>query len=152
LISRVRSLIIITIFFGYLFVMFSLVAIWTKGGFDFDEFTTTVAIVAPLLASHIAAIVAFAQTGATDSFQQREDRRIPRLNAIIAVTPPIALLALIVFSIYGKGFNLISITFEQFKVLIAVINSMFGVYVSSLVTFYIKRQQSQITTAQPGAT
>lgn len=117
--------------------MLSLLLIWSIGGFDFDELTTTAAILIPLLASHIATIITFSQSNSTFIVKRKT---IPVLYALITLTPPILLVILLTSALYLKGFNLIAFTFDQFKIVLSIINAMFGAYVASLVTIHLEKK------------
>jgi hypothetical protein len=137
--SNVRSTLIGIIFFGYIVIMLSAIAVWLFNGFDFDEFTTTIAVILPLLSSHVATVVTFTQKPPQEQVLN-DDQKLTGLNAAIAITPPTLLITLIFAAILLKGLNLISIDFPQFKIFLTVINSMFGAYVATLVSVYIKRE------------
>lgn len=162
-IGQLRSTIISVIFFGYIAILINLIACWMLGGFDFDEFTTTLAVILPLIGAHIATIISFSQNNPRGL--DKDSDSIMMLPGAIALTAPALFVTLMFLAILAKAFNVTSITFEQFKILLACINGMFGAYVATLVGIYLKQnhewpsandERSQVTSSvhntgnQPG--
>lgn len=135
-IGQLRSIIIGVIFFGYVAILLALITCWMLGGFDFDEFTTTLAVILPLVGAHIATIISFSQNNPRGL--DKDGDVVMALPSAIALTVPILFVALMFLALLAKAFNVTTISFEQFKILLASINGMFGAYVATLVGIYLK--------------
>lgn len=142
--SDLRNWLIGVIFFGYLLLVLALITLWLIGGFKFDEFTTTVSIVVPLLATHVATAVAYFQR---TTKIENENREATRLQASIALTPPVLLIVIVLILALVKGFRLSPITFEEFKTSLAAIYGMFGAYVATIVTYYLRDSSERVSVA-----
>ncbi|MGO7604758.1 hypothetical protein ACC718_14960 [Rhizobium ruizarguesonis] len=142
-IGVLRSVIISTIFFGYVAILLLLISCWILDGFDFDEFTTALAVILPLVGAHIATIITFSQNNPRGL--EKDAEIIMILPSAIALTTPILFVMLMFLAILAKAFNVTSISFEQFKILLACINGMFGAYVATLVGIYLKPVQESRT-------
>ncbi|MER9560659.1 hypothetical protein [Mesorhizobium sp. M0571] len=150
--SSIRNWLISIVFFGYIVLVLSLILLWVIGGFKFDEFTTTVGILLPLLSSHVATVVAYFQH---TTAIQNDNRLVPKLQAAVAITPPLLLIVTLTALSYVKAFRFSSMTFEDYKTALAVIYGCFGAYVATIVTYYLRDSaihvNVELTSATAGA-
>lgn len=111
-------------------VLVVLMVLWAVGGFSFEEFTTAVVLISPLLAAYTTAIIRFfiQNRGTLTSGGDRVN--LPYV--CIALLLPFLFVALLLAAILMKAWNVGFASFEQFKIAVGVLQSALGVYVAQV--------------------
>lgn len=124
-------------------ILLMIIVFWLLGGFLVEEMTTSVAIIAPFFAAYTTAILRYII---------KEKHRIAARGR--AVTPVFTFMAFMIPSLFivvvsgavvMKGFNVGLRSFEDFKILLATAETIFGVYVGQLI-FSLFDQQEEAPT------
>lgn len=109
-----------------------------RGGFNFPEFTTTVAIIAPMLAGYVAAIVThFARNRfvSTDASQ-----RVTMIFVTMSTAFPMLFFVALAASVLLYTSTRVFENFEAFKGTLTLTESVFAVYVANFVYTLFHRQ------------
>lgn len=114
--------------------------IWLAGGFLTDEMTTTVAIIAPFLASYTTAIIKY-----ISETKNKISARGPPITSIfvfVSFCLPGAFILLLVAAVLLKAFNIGLRSFEDFKIMLGTTETIFGVYVGQLIFSLFERPEA----------
>jgi len=123
---------------AHFFLILLVFLIWAFQGFTFSEMTTTVAVLLPLFATHTAAIAKYLVKNRV-AVVDANAKTITAEFRFLALFPPTAFVLLILVLILLKAFNVAFTTFDDFKISLALCESIFGVYVTSIVTALYKQ-------------
>jgi hypothetical protein len=128
------SLFVITSHFGILVLV---IVLWLAGGFLTEEMTTTIAIIAPFLAVYATAVIKYI----TDERYrvEHEGKPINNIFALVTFAIPSAFVTIVAAAIILKAFNYGLTTFENFKLMLATTETVFGVYVGQLIFSLFER-------------
>ena len=130
--STFRSILGFGLVFAHFVTAVTVFVFYQRGGFLFDEMTTTIALIVPMFAAHTSVVVRYVIRNRT----RRAKIKKEHLSApFIALSSIIVLLYLssIVAIVYLKAYNIAFSTFEQFKTTLALVETVFAVYVASFV-------------------
>jgi hypothetical protein len=128
------GLFIVASHFGILILV---IMFWLSNAFLTEEMTTTVAIIAPFLTTYATAIVRYI----IDSRHDVSPVSKPLTGIFVLVTfaIPGAFVVLIAGAIILKAFNVGLDTFENFKIMLATTETIFGLYVGQLLFSLFER-------------
>jgi hypothetical protein len=104
-------------------------ALYLQRGFTFDETLTTIAIITPLFAGYTTLIVKFIVANRSKLPDPATDPLQSGLFVFLSLFIPILFILVIVAIVLARGFNAGITTFEQFKILLGVVEGAFAVYV-----------------------
>jgi hypothetical protein len=128
--------------YGLIAAHFSLIVLvfllWAFHGFTFSEMTTTVAVLLPLFATHTTAIAKYLVKNRVVVVDANA-KMITGEFKFLALFLPTAFVLLILVLILLKAFNLAFGTFDEFKILLALCESIFGAYMTLIVTALYKQ-------------
>jgi len=114
-------------------VIFLVIILYFLKGFTFEETTTTVAILGPVFAAYTAGIIRFAILHRDATKPSHRDTPQTFLFTFISLFVP----SMFIIAIFGvvilRAANLGVTTFEQFKILLGVTESLFAGYAGLLV-------------------
>jgi hypothetical protein len=114
--------------FGLLLVV---VALYFLNGFAIDEFTTVIAILAPVFAGYTTSILAYIIGDANT--MKDTTARVTRTYAALAFAVPLTMIAIIGVSLILKAYNRVFDDFEEFKRFFLLVESMFAAYAGMFV-------------------
>jgi|SRR5665213_162246 len=112
--------------------------LWAFHGFTFSEMTTTVAVLLPIFATHTTAIAKYLVKNRV-VVADANAKMITGEFKFLALFPPTVFVLLILVLILLKAFNLAFGTFDEFKISLALCESIFGVYMTLIVTSLYKQ-------------
>src|SRR5262249_46977455 len=117
---------------SHLLTFFWLLILYFLGGFAFDELTTAIALLTPLFAGFSTMIVKDAIAEAAPGAPVAERRELPWSFCFLrfAFCGSFAIYLLLIVTL--KGFNIGFSTFDQFKILLGLSETAFGIYVGYL--------------------
>jgi hypothetical protein len=114
-------------------IIFLVIILYLLKGFTFEETTTTVAILGPVFAAYTAGIIRFAITHRDATTQSHRDAPQTYLFSFISIFVTsmfiIAIIALVILRATNAGIT----SFDQFKILLGIVQSLFAGYVALLV-------------------
>jgi|SRR5215471_7438461 len=129
--GRIRKglgLFIIASHFGAIILV---IGLFFAHGFLFEEMTTTLALVVPMFASYTTAIVRYI---IKHRHSPESQRTVSMEFAFLAFSLPSIFVLCVFAMIVAKALNLAFQNFDQFKTLLAVLESLFGLYVGYFIT------------------
>ena len=112
--------------------------IWIFRGFTFSEMTTTVSLLVPMFATSTTAAIKYVianrkkRADTTDTEVSREFTRVSIALPVVFAAGLVALICL-------KAFNVAFESFDQFKILLALCESCFGIYLALIVAALYKK-------------
>ena len=109
------------------------VAIFAKliGGLSADEFTTVLAVIAPMFAGYTSAVVAYFVEHR--HITADSSRKITSTFAWLSLVLPAVLAVLIILSIILKSLNLGFVDFEDMKRFLIAMESLLAAYIGTIV-------------------
>ena len=114
--------------------------IWLFGAFLTDEMTTTVAIIAPFLATYTTAIIKY--IAELKNKVLARGRPVTSIFVFMSFCIPGAFVMLLVAAVLLKAFNIGLRSFEDFKIMLATVETIFGVYVGQLIFSLFERPEA----------
>lgn len=129
---------------GHFAIIFLLVSLYFGGGFLFEELTTTLSLISPMLASYTTVVIRHILVHKKRFARGRQSVSAPFIF-ITFMVPSIFFLfmaGLVLLKAYNIGFE----TFEQFKTLLAAGETIFGVYIGHVVSSLFEDSKQK----QPG--
>jgi hypothetical protein len=100
-------------------------------GFSIDEFTTIVAIIAPIFAGYTTSVLAFFIKEA--HVLEDQTSRVTTTYSALSFAIPIVLVSMFAVAMALKVFNKAFASFEDFKRFVMLVESLFGAYVGMFV-------------------
>lgn len=135
---QLRNRVGIFLIISHFGIMLSVIGIYLAGGFLFDEMTTTIALMAPFFASYTTVIVRFVIKNKYQT--QAKSKDISGMFVFIGFLLPCLFIAAILAAIVLKALNAGFSSFEEFKTVIAIFETVFAVYVGQVVFSLFKGQ------------
>lgn len=134
-----------------------IIILYFLGGFAFEDLTTAIALLVPLFAGFTTMIVRDAVAQASPEARPEQNRQMPWAFRFLTLTFTAGFSVYLFVIVTLKGFNLGFRTFEEFKILLGVSETVFGVYVGILLpTLFThgaeKKQLAGTTTGNPTGT
>ncbi|MEL6169868.1 MAG: hypothetical protein AAFR35_14360 [Pseudomonadota bacterium] len=102
---------------------------WYTGGFSFDEFTTTLAILIPVLSGYVAGVVSYFSK--KRFVRTDRSRMVSRVFIGLSIFFPSALTLSVGFIMYSYAYGSVFSDFEQFKLTFAAIEGVFATYLAT---------------------
>jgi hypothetical protein len=130
--AKLKTAVIVTMISSHILIFTLLFILYISGGFAFDEFTTSVAILMPLFAGFTTLIVKDAIAAAAPGAVVTETRPLPWNFAFVTLAFCGSFTVYLLVMVTLKGFNVGFSTFDQYKTLLGVSETVFGVYVGYL--------------------
>lgn len=117
------------------------------GGFSFEQMTTTLALIIPMVGVYTPAIVKYFNN--TKSMQHIKSKNVSR-DYILLTRWVLGIYALALISIILlKSFNIAFSDFEQFKTMLGLIQTAFGVYVGMILSSMFEAETSKVEESKP---
>lgn len=140
------GLFVIASHFGVLLLV---LLFWLSGNFLTEEMTTTVAIIAPFLATYATAIIRYIIESRHDLAP--EGPSLTGTFVLITFAIPGAFVFVIAGAVILKAFNIGGLnTFENFKIMLGTAETIFGVYVGQLIFSVFERPKPTSSLANQG--
>jgi hypothetical protein len=133
--SRIGIFLIMSHFFLILLIMI----LYLFGGFLFEEVTTTIALIFPMFSIYTTAIIKNIIANRTQ--RQTWSKDVTRDYIFITFFIPSIFIVFLISIIFIKVFNIT--TFEQFKIMLGVSETVFGTYVGLVLSSMFDVKHSQ---------
>ncbi len=147
--NSLRSLIGLLLIFLHFIIMALVFVIFLNGGFRYDEFTTSMAIIAPMFAGYTTAIVIHFSRNRFNTVD--DSREITMIFAMLSSLFPMAffvgLCSCIIMFASGHVFD----DFEQFKGTLTLLEGLFAAYVANFVYTLFEKQTEEPADTPPSA-
>jgi hypothetical protein len=122
---------------SHFFILVAVIALWVFHGFLFEEMTTTLGLVGPLFAGYTTVILAYIIDH--PNVLVDDGPALSTAFRVLSFSVP-ALFVIVVFvSILLWSFKIGFTEFDQFKVLVGLIEGGFGVYVGQFIYALFKK-------------
>jgi len=134
-----RQKIIVGLFMigSHFFIILMVMVAWLAGGFLFTEMVTAVGLIAPLFAGYTTVIIGFINDNR--EALPRSDTEVTESYKVVSFALP-ALFAFVTgASVVMWALRIGFSEFDQFKILVGMIQGIFGVYVGQLIYGMFKR-------------
>lgn len=127
------------VIFANFFTLFLVIVFYLLGGFTFDEMTTSVALIVPMFSVYTSAIVKFIYDSryARTSRGKKLGKPFVVFGFSIVALFATYLSAIIFAKAYNYGFG----SFENFKIMLAMSEAIFGIYLGVLLTSTFPQKQ-----------
>jgi hypothetical protein len=125
---------------GHFVIILLILTMWGVGGFLFEEMVTAVGLIGPLFAGYTTVIV----THVIENRDPTSEKQEPLTAAyrLLSVAIPavfmMALVAAVLFWSYRIGFK----SFDQFKILVGLLEGAFGIYVGQFIYSMFKKREA----------
>lgn len=119
-------------------LLIACIVFYFLNGFSIEEFTTVVAIIAPVFAGYTTSIITFIIKDA--HVLKDKTKRVTGVYASLSFVIPLLLVLIFGVSIALKAFNLAFENFEDFKRFLTLIESLFAAYVGMFVYSLFEKQ------------
>jgi hypothetical protein len=133
----------VTLVASHFGILILLMVLFAAGGFKFEDFTTIVAIIAPMFAGYTTAVTTFIVND-----RHTTNIRSPRVSSVYVMMSfafPLVFTLILVSAILAQSFGLVFKEFEQFKQALVLIEGTFAVYVGRFVYSMFDRPKSPVT-------
>ncbi|MGF7179398.1 hypothetical protein [Tunturiibacter psychrotolerans] len=117
---------------SHLSIILLVMILWVFHGFTFSEMTTTVALIVPMFATYTATIVR--STIATRTRAIATSSEVSKDYALFSLLIPSVFVVCLFTATILKAVNIGFDTFDQFKIVIGLLEGIFGVYTGLFVT------------------
>ncbi len=108
-------------------------ALYLKRGFTFEETTTTIAIIAPLFAGYTTLIVKHIIANRNRKSDPSTSPIQSGLFVFVSLFIPVVFICVIVSMVLVRAYNAGISDFEQFKILLGIVEGAFAVYVGLII-------------------
>src|SRR4051812_48653891 len=122
--NRLKGITTILMILSHILTLFVLLGLYFSGGFAFDELTTTLALLAPLFAGFTTVIIKDSVAGALPSVVPVGTRQLPWNFAFVTLIFSGSFTVYLIAIVTLKGFNIGFATFDQFKILLGISESI----------------------------
>ena len=127
--NKLRLTVASILIFGHVITFGTLIYLWHRGGFLFDEMVTVFAIMAPLFAAYTAISIKYVfRTAAL----RRRGKRWNIVSVSVALLFPLAFLSLVNGLLFSKAFGALS-DFDNVVRAFGLIETGFAAYVGQVV-------------------
>jgi hypothetical protein len=128
---KFKDILGISFIFSNFVVIGLVIVLYFLGGFNFDEMTTTVALIVPMFSVYTSSIIYFLQKSRRAISRTRVPLRRPYVFVSLGI--PLLFTIYLVGIVLAKSYNWGFGTFENFKIVLAMSETIFGVYLGSIV-------------------
>jgi hypothetical protein len=129
---RLKRTVTILMIVSHLLTFFWLLVLYFMGGFAFDDLTTSIALLMPLFAGFTTMIVKDTIAEAAPGAAAIRSRELPWSFGFLTLAFCGSFAVYLLLIVTLKGFNVGFSSFDQFKILLGVSETVFGVYVGYL--------------------
>ena len=129
--EKVKSLVGIFVVCSQFLVLVVVFVLYLAGGFLFEEMTTSVGLITPMLGVYVTSVIKYFQV---NRFLQKKGRTLNLTYTIITLLIPVAFIAALVSVVFLKAFNIGFSSFDQFKTTLAIVQTGFGIYFGIVLT------------------
>jgi hypothetical protein len=139
----------VTLVASHFGILMLLMVLFAAGGFRFEDFTTTVAIIVPMFAGYSTAVTTFIVND-----RHSRNTRSPRVSSVYTMMSfafPLVFTLILASAILAQSFGVVFRDFEQFKQALVLIEGTFAIYVGRFVYSMFERPKSLVPAPKGGA-
>ncbi len=129
--GRIRQSLGLFIIASHFGAVMLVIGFYLARGFLFEDMMTTLALIVPMFATHTTSIVRYV---ITHRHVSKSQRAASGEFAVLAFAVPLLFVLCLLTMIIAKALNFAFQNFDQFKTILAVIESLFGLYVGYFIT------------------
>jgi hypothetical protein len=139
---RLKNTIAIFLIIGHLLSIILVVVLRIADGFLQDEMTTAIALLTPMFAVYTTAVIAHL----IDTRHTIADTSpvVTGVFVFLATLLPFLFVLSIICLILLKGFNIAFSNFEEFKTILAIIGTMFALYLGAVIRSLYKSSVQEV--------
>ncbi|MCP4348644.1 MAG: hypothetical protein GY795_24455 [Desulfobacterales bacterium] len=137
--AQLRTRIGLFLIISHFSIILSVVVLQIFGGFLFEEMTTTVALIIPMFSIYTTAIIK--NIISNKILTEKRSERVTREYIFITFMIPSVFVLFLVAIIILKSLNTVS--FEQFKIMLTVSETVFGTYVGLVLASFFDIKESK---------
>lgn len=139
--SELKEKLAISIIIAYFFILLSVVILWMCKGFTEEEMTTTLAILLPTFAAYFT----YGYNFIDENKQNSEDNNTQEIYLktsykYMVFSIPLIYVVFLFILLLLKSFAFVFESFEQFKLLLGVTESIFGIIVAKLISSLFEKK------------
>jgi len=123
---QLKTRIGLSIVISHFSILLLVVVLFLFGGFIFEEMTTTIALIIPMFGIYTSAIIK--HIIANRKILQTDSEMVTKDYIFISFMIPSIFIIFIISIVILKAFNIGFTSFEQFKTMLAIGETMFGAY------------------------
>jgi hypothetical protein len=140
--AKLRNQIGYLLIVGNMSVIVLILGLFFLGGFLFEEMTTTIALVFPMLSVYVVAVIKYVVAQKAVVVDQSE--KVSPQYAMLSWLIPSSLVLYLICIVILKAFNIGVSSFEQFKILLTVGQTVFGGYAGLILGSMFELRKKQI--------
>lgn len=149
--SKLKIAVGLFVVLSHLTLLILAAVLFVAGGFLFEEMTTTIALVIPMFSIYTTAVIKYIVSNR--GVLNNKDGLVTKSYAFISFLLPVIFVLLVGAAICMKASNIAFANFEQFKIMLGVLETAFGTYMGIVLSsmFEIKRKEEVVNSrAQTG--
>lgn len=139
--SDLRNKISIFLIVSHVLIFLLLIVMFVMGGLTQSEFTTSLSVVVPMLAALMGLAIGYVTSVKKKSQLSAFSKELAGVYVFTSFLLPIVFVLAIVAVIVVKVVNYIS--FEQFKIILAALETTFGAYTGKVMASLFEKQQEE---------
>jgi hypothetical protein len=139
--SDLRNRISIFLIVSHLLIFLLLIATFVVGGLTQSEFTTSLSVVVPMLAALTGLAIGYVTSVKKKSQLSAFSEELAGVYVFTSFLLPIVFVLAVAAVIVVKVVNYVS--FEQFKIILAAVETTFGAYTGKVMASLFDKQQEQ---------
>lgn len=141
--SKLKIAVGLFVVLSHLTLLLLIVVLFVAGGFLFEEMTTTVALVIPMFSIYTTAIINYIIS--SKRVLSSTDELVTKQYVFVSFLLPVLFVFLVGAAICMKAFNITFANFEQFKIMLGVLEVAFGTYMGIVLSsmFEIKNKRTR---------
>ena len=116
---------------GHFLVLLMILGLWIAGGFLFDEMVTALGLIGPLFAGYTTVIFSYIREH-PEAIQAPQER-ISWAYRATSLFLPILFVVIVGTAVVLWAYKIAFTTFDQFKILVGLLEGAFGVYVGQFI-------------------
>lgn len=134
--NNLKSVIGAAIILANILIILAIFILYILGGFLFDEMTTSIALIAPMLSIYTTAIIR--DIVKNKNRVKSKGKTVTGDYIFISFLFPLVFVLFLLSIVFAKGFNIGFSSFEQFKTMLAVSETAFGAYAGVVLSSFFK--------------
>jgi hypothetical protein len=138
--QSVKNTLGILLIVSHFLIVTLVIILYTIDAFLFEEMTTTVALIVPMFAIYTTAIVKNIIEHRNDN--QTDSKNVSSSFAFLSFFLPVLFTVLVMTVVLLRAFNKAFDNFEQFKIMLGIVETVFAIYVGQIIGSLFGKEQS----------
>jgi hypothetical protein len=122
--ANLKNVVGIVILICHMGLFIICISLFAMNGFNFEQFTTAIAIILPPFAGYAALVIQYFNK--TRGLVTNKRDRTSQAYAFMALAYPLAFFAILSGAMLAQATGLVFATFEQFKITVSVVEATFA--------------------------